>query len=158
MTGWQDDDKTRSQGSFVDHAVYWKLVPYLIIAAATVYAFIFAPPEAAAVAWFFIIAIVMHFLIRMVLATKAQDAARATLYQNVSTPAKRVQPVIPYTPDTVEAFMRDGRQYWVKHYQQENMADNIEFAEAHRRLHLRGLCDRNSCYFCHFHDMHAPYV
>jgi hypothetical protein len=157
MTGWQDDDKVSGQGSFVDHAAYWKLVPYLIAIGATIYAFIFAPPEAAYVAWFFIVAIVMHFLIRMVLAGKAQDAAHAALHLNVTLP-KRTQPAIPYAPDTVEVYMRDGRQYWVRHYQQENMADNIDFAEAHRRLHLRGLCDRNSCYFCHFHDMHAPYV
>lgn len=56
------------------------------------------------------------------------------------------------------AMQRGEAHVWIEHYKQEGMADSIEFAEAHRRLHLRGLCDRNSCYFCHFHDMHAPYV
>jgi hypothetical protein len=157
-----DDDNTRSQPETVkkkrDREFFVKMIPYFMGVGVCVYAFVFAPMQAMWVAFGFLFTIGIHFGIKIQLEhDKRQKAAIAA----ASQPFKRTRTAIPYPEDMVLAYMREGRGYWIRHYQTEGMAETqekIEFAEDTRRVHLRGQCDRKSCYFCHFHDQHAPYV
>jgi len=160
-----DDDKTRSEPESPakqkqDREFYAKMVPYCVGVGVSAYAFIFAPIQAAWVAGGFILAIILHFGIKVQLEDNRRAADRQAL-SNAPPPPKRSRTAIPYPEDMVGAYMREGRGYWVRHYQISGMGNSqndIEFAELSRRAHLSGQCDRKSCYFCHFHDQHAPYV
>lgn len=162
MTSEYDDDQTRHQPAKKswDRDTYIKLIPYILVVATSVYAFIFAPMQATWVALGFIFAIGLHFGIKIQLEDNRYAVSRQALL-NTPTPVKRSRTAIPYPEDMVGAYMREGRGYWVRHYQHEGMGgsqDDIEFAEESRRLHLRGQCEQKTCYFCHFHQSHAPYV
>src|SRR5271157_2175105 len=165
-SGFDDDNPTRSQPETAkkkqDREFYVKMIPYFLATGVCAYAFIFAPIQAAWVACGFLFSIGIHFAIKLHLEDKRKAAERQRLYRDTESMVhKRSRTAIPYPDDMVEAYMREGRGYWVRHYQHEGMGetqDDIRFAEDSRRVHLRGMCERKSCYFCHFHDQHAPYV
>jgi len=159
-----DDPRNRPKAVLVRNSFrkdqFFQSLPYLGMTGLTIYAVFFAASwGTVVVAVGFLTCLIFKHLINQCIEERIAQEKRERLYP--SSPPNRQREAIPYHPLTVETYMTEGRSYWERQYQHEGMADTremIEHAEKNRRDHLNGMCDRKTCYFCHFHDQHAPYV
>jgi hypothetical protein len=134
-------------------------VPYAIVGGIAIYVAFFGIASTRFVAMGLLIAFLLHGLIRRHFEDRDAFPRRGCV---VYPPAHDLRTSVPYHPEMVKVYMKQGRGYWVRHYQDEGMTNSqegIEFAEQLRRAHLEGKCDRELCYFCHHHNAtDAPYV